>query len=254
MLNNIVYQFNNSNSGERATSRCVALLVAAGSGKRMGNGNKGKAFVNLNGKTLLEHCLNAFENSKYISEIMVVAKTEDVISAYNYGKGRYKKLTNIIIGGETRQDSVMNGLSKIKNADFVAIHDVARPCIRTELIDKCIKRAVQTGNGATLAVPVSDTIKKVENGKIECDVDRENLWQMQTPQVFPLEKIWKAHKLAKSNGVRVTDDAAIYMIINEKVEIVESTNENLKITYPQDIAICRYKSPNVICLTIEIIF
>lgn len=228
----IIRKPNKISEGENP--RCVALIVAAGNAKRFGNAEKGKMLVKVKGKTMLEHCLEIFEKSKYIDEINIVAK--DILSAYQY-VDKYKKNINVVVGGKTRQISVMNGLASIRNADYVVIHDVARPCVKLELIEECIEKAIETGHGATLAVPVTDTIKKVENGTIVSNIARDNLWQMQTPQVFPCEKLLEAHRLAKSQGIKVTDDTAVYMILDEKVEVVESANDNIKITYPQDIIV-----------------
>jgi len=158
---------------------------------------------------------------------------------------KYQSLTDKIIpgnqilftrGGETRSDSVINGLSAIsKDIEFVAIHDAARPLVTIELLKKCIEACSIHGSGVA-ANRISDTVKQTDS---ECfvtkTIDRTNLWAIQTPQVFRLKDIKLAYDKIKKDEISVTDDASAMEHLGYKVYLVENPEPNLKITYSNDL-------------------
>ncbi|MBR4720914.1 MAG: 2-C-methyl-D-erythritol 4-phosphate cytidylyltransferase [Clostridia bacterium] len=206
-----------------------ALIVAAGMGKRMGAGIN-KAYLLLGGKTILENTVEAFENCDKIEEIVVV--TDDTEKCRELLKS-FKKVTDIVLGGAARQDSVKNGLKSCRG-EFVAIHDGARALIEVSDIEKVVTEAEKSG-AASLGVKCKDTLKAVdENGFIVRTLDRDWIYQIQTPQVFKRTEIEKAHN---ENNADVTDDCAVMEVLGKKVKIVEGSYENIKITTPEDLII-----------------
>ncbi len=219
------------------------LIVAAGSGKRMQSGknkdgtHKNKMFLNLSGKSILARSLLIFENFDEADEIVVVTRgcdikqVEDIKEKYNI-----KKIVRIIEGGDTRQKSVLKGLGAIdERAEFVLIHDGARCLTEQNCIKACLDGARKYGAAAP-GVKVKDSIKKVdENGFVECDIARENLVNIQTPQVFSVKEILNVHQKAKDEGFSTTDDSALFSRYGKRVYITKGSYENLKITTSEDL-------------------
>ena len=210
----------------------TAVIVAAGNGTRM-KSEKSKQLIEINDIPVIAHTMIAFEKADCIDEIIIVTREEDILIMSDIAKAfEISKVTNIVKGGATRTDSVKNGLALCKNK-FVAIHDGARPCIKTEHINKTVQKAIETG-AAALGCPVTDTLKKVdENGIITDTVSRENLWAIQTPQVFDKELILKAY--AEGNTEGATDDCMLLESIGVKVTMVEGDRSNIKVTVQQDV-------------------
>lgn len=209
-----------------------AIIVAAGNGTRM-KSEKSKQLLEINHIPVIAHTMMAFEKSDFIDEIVVVTREADILIMSDIAREfKISKITSVINGGATRTDSVKNGLSAVKNK-IVAIHDGARPCIKTEDIDKTVQKAMETG-AAALGVPVTDTLKRVdENGIITHTVSRDNLWSIQTPQVFDKELIMKAYKEGNTEGA--TDDCMLLESIGVKVEMVEGHRSNIKVTVQEDV-------------------
>lgn len=207
-----------------------AVIVAAGKGTRMG-ADKNKVFLSLMGKTILEHTVDVFEKAQEIDEIIIV--TNDIEECQRLFSG-YKKVTGIVCGGATRQESVKNGLMAV-SGDFVAIHDGARALICEKEIDAAISAATRYG-AAAVGVKSKDTLKKAdENGFILKTVDREYIYNIQTPQVFNLAEIKRMHYLAEGNSF--TDDCALAESFGTRIKIVEGSYDNIKITTPDDLEI-----------------
>ncbi len=216
-------------------SHCAsAVIVAAGNGTRM-KSEKSKQLIEVNDIPVIAHTMMAFEKSKYIDEIIIVTREDDILIISDIAREfKISKVTNIVTGGATRTDSVKKGLSVAINK-YVAIHDGARPCIKTEHIDKTVQKAMETG-AAALGCPVTDTLKKVdENGIIIDTVSRENLWAIQTPQVFDKELILKAYREGNTQGA--TDDCMLLESIGVKVTIVEGDRSNIKVTVQEDVGL-----------------
>ncbi len=203
-----------------------AVIVAAGSGTRMKAG-KNKVFLELLGKTILEHTVSAFENVPMISEIIVV--TNEIEEAEKF-LSKYSKLKAVVPGGSTRGESVQNGL-KVASGDLVAIHDGARALILREDIENVLNAAMEFG-AASLGVKCKDTLKMAdENGFISKTLDRDFLYNIQTPQVFRLSDITGMYE--KCNEV-FTDDCALAEKYGVAVKIVDGSYDNIKITTPDD--------------------
>lgn len=213
--------------------KIAAIIAAAGSSSRFKNGQK--LLFDLNGKTVIETTLKKFANHTMIDEI-VVCTSENIIEDIKEIAKKFPKVTKVILGGAQRQDSVLNGLKALNNPDFVAIHDGARPLISAQIIEDTIKKAIAQGH-ATCAVQAKDTIKKVIDGKIIDTPNRQELWQVQTPQVFNYKEILEAH--LKFQGQNFTDDTLLIEQTGKSVYIVNGCYKNIKITTPEDIEIAR---------------
>lgn len=212
----------------------TAIIVAAGNSVRMGEGEN-KQLIEIHGMPIIAHTLAAFEAARTIDDIILVTREQDIILMNDIVREfSILKLSKIIPGGETRQQSVMRGLNEVGSAHFVAIHDGARPCILPEQIDDTVMLAIEKGASA-LSCKATDTLKEVQNGIISRTVNRQHLWRVQTPQVFPVGAIKKAHQYAEQNGISSTDDTYLMEVIGEKVFICEGDERNMKITTINDL-------------------
>ncbi len=212
----------------------IALILASGTGARTGL-NQPKQFYEVGGKTLLEHSVSAFENHPLIDEIIVVAHPDFIERTQMLTTG-FKKVSAVIAGGETRQESSYNGVYAIKNAENVLIHDAVRAFITQEIISACIE-GLNEHRAVCTATETSDTILEVnENGKIIAVPQRKFLRCAQTPQCFKLDLIKHAHELARKQKQSVTDDCGL-ILANALAEIyiVNGASSNRKITYPEDL-------------------
>lgn len=210
-----------------------AVIVAAGESRRMGGVDKVLAL--LGGKPVLARVIDTFQRCSSINQIVVV------LSEQNLERGRqlvaeqgWSKVTEVCPGGERRQDSVAAGLSRLSHCQWVVIHDGARPLVTVDLIDRGLEAARETG-AAVAAVPVIDTIKVAGDDRIVHQTPpRQNLWAIQTPQVFRIDVITEAYK--KANG-DVTDDASLVEKLGYKVKLYMGAYDNIKITTPEDLAL-----------------
>lgn len=214
----------------------TAIIMAAGNGRRM-NIQESKQLINLVDKPLIAHTLLSFQQAEWIQDVIIVTREQDILAMSDISAAfEITKVSNIITGGSTRQQSVSKGLMELKDTDIVAIHDGARPCITSFQIMQTIEAAAQYG-AAAIGCKVSDTLKLVQNGKIINTVDRENLWQVQTPQVFQKELILQAHQEGEKQGISVTDDTALLETLGIPVYIVEGSSANIKVTTQTDLII-----------------
>ena len=210
--------------------KTYGLILSAGSSTRFGGTTK-KQFYKIKGKPILFYSLNAFNKSKCIDEIVVVAAKEDIktinelIEKYSFGK-----VKSIAIGGKTRQESVKNGLEKILDGN-VLIHDSARPLVDEEIISSLVN-ALKTYDGAAPAIKVVDTIIKVENNELSSFEDRESLYRIQTPQAFKVNVIKEAHE--KFQGKNATDDTQLVKLLGKKIKIIEGKEQLMKLTKLED--------------------
>lgn len=210
--------------------KVIGIIVAAGKGSRMG-ADKNKVFLELCGKTILENTVEVFEACQRIDEVVVV--TNDVDFCRNLLSG-YKKVSAVIPGGASRQESVKNGLLA-SDGDIAVIHDGARALIRCEEIEAAIFEAEKFG-AAAVGVKCKDTLKAAdENGFIKGTVDRETTYNIQTPQVFLYSEIKKMHINAPRTDF--TDDCALAESFGARIKIVEGSYDNLKITTPDDLSV-----------------
>ncbi len=217
------------------------LIPAAGVGKRMGS-NENKLLLQLKGKPLLAWTLIAANASTKIKWIGIMGQTydfpafKDIIAQVNPTKP-----VELILGGETRQQSVYNGLQALPDsARQVLIHDGARCLATPQLFDRCAE-SILNCQGLIAGVPVKDTIKVVDTDLTIVDTPvRDNLWAAQTPQGFQVELLKKCHNQGLAQGWQVTDDAALLEKCGFAVQIVEGEETNLKVTTPIDLTIAQF--------------
>jgi 2-C-methyl-D-erythritol 4-phosphate cytidylyltransferase len=217
------------------------LIPAAGMGRRMGS-DRNKLLLRLQDKPLLAWTLLAAEASGTISWIGIMGQPSDFPDFKEIiAELKLTKPILLVIGGNTRQESVYNGLQALPiEAERVLIHDGARCLATPELLDRC-SEALQTCQGLIAAIPVKDTIKIVDETKtIQATPDRRNLWAAQTPQGFEVELLKHCHERGRKLGWEVTDDAALFEKCQLPVKIVEGEETNLKVTTPVDLAIAEY--------------
>ena len=212
-----------------------AVIVAAGNGTRMG-GEKTKQMSELDGLPVIVRTVMQFEVCPFINEIIVVAR-EDELGEYDTFKSVYglNKLKKVVCGGDTRQESVMEGLKAVDDrSEFIAIHDGARCLVTPEMIEKVLVEAAVHGC-ATAAERPKDTIKRAgANDYIEETIDRDKLWHAQTPQIFKTDIYRAAAYTALENGTKATDDNMLVEQLGFKVKLVDCGYENLKLTTPDD--------------------
>jgi len=218
----------------------LAIIVAAGQGKRMQN--KNKIFLKLVDKEIISHTLEIFEKNDLIHKVIIVGKKEDEEKLNQIiKKNNFKKVYGFVKGGEKRQDSVFNGLQKAKEIlsedDFVVIHNGTNALVTQQEINECIKEA-QNHNAAVIALPTKDTIKMADEKKfVTKTLNRKELWSMQTPQVIQFRLALEAFENAYKDNFYATDDVALVENLGKKVKIVHGSYENIKITTASDLLI-----------------
>lgn len=227
--------------GETVFEGTVAIVLAAGKGSRM-NSDIPKQFMEIDGYPVLYYSLRAFEESSVDSVVLVTGSDmtdycrENVVDKYGFGK-----VKSIVPGGTERYWSVYAGLRAAGGADYVLIHDGARPCITVQMIEDLVQCVKEYG-ACTVGVPAKDTIKLVDaNGQSIETPDREHLWQIQTPQSFDAYLIWECYqRFLCDKGARVTDDTMIVENYSEvRSKVIMGSYENIKITTPEDIKIAQ---------------
>jgi len=217
-----------------ASSKKVgAVIVAAGKSQRMGGVDKVLAL--LGGKPVLVRVIDAFQKCRSIDQIVVVLRKQNLAEVRRLIlKEGWSKKIDLCFGGRRRQDSVLAGLDRLDDCDWVVIHDGARPLVTAGLINRGLKEAVETG-AAVAAVPVTDTIKVIgTDGLVRHTPSRDNLWVVQTPQVFEYEMITEAYRRAKGE---VTDDASLVEQSGYRVRLYMGSYDNIKITSPDDLVV-----------------
>lgn len=218
----------------------AAIVLAAGRGKRM-ESDTPKQFLHIENEMIIEKTLRVFEASDVIDEIILVTGEDWVEFCRDeiVAKNDFKKVRAIVVGGAERYDSVYAGLLACPEADYVMIHDGARPFV-TEAILERVSEAVKEFDAAAAAVPSKDTVKIAdEHGFVVSTPDRRRVWNMQTPQAFNYTLIRGAYEILKESGMTgVTDDA---MVIERsglgRVKLVMGAYSNIKITTPEDLGL-----------------
>jgi 2-C-methyl-D-erythritol 4-phosphate cytidylyltransferase len=224
--------------------RMVAVVLGGGTGQRMGAGLP-KQLLRLGGRTLVEHCVAAFEQAPGVDEILVVM-ARDYVERVRAMLAGFGKVSGVIAGGAvTRADSTRVALAAIAGSGAdpddcgVLLHDAARPLVDQRIIADCVA-ALDVHQAAGVAVPASETMVITDNGVMHSMPRRETLWRCQTPQCFRLPVIVRAHELAAADpGFAPTDDCGVVLryLPDVAVHIVPGSERNLKITYPQDLAV-----------------
>jgi len=209
------------------------VIAAGGSSRRMGETDK--LFAMLGGKPLLARVIDVCDKYYLVSQIVVVVNENNLERCRQLvAEEGWSKVKDVCPGGEHRQDSVAAGLKKLKKCDWVIIHDGARPLLTVDLIEDGLEAARETG-AAIAAVPAKDTIKVAGDDRIvQQTPPRQNLWVVQTPQVFNFEIITEAYRRAKGH---VTDDASLLEPLDYKVKLYMGSYDNIKVTTPDDMAL-----------------
>ena len=212
---------------------CAAILVAAGTARRMGG--RDKILLPLDGRSALSRCLQTFNRNAVVDEIVVVTRPE-LLEPVSRLCAHYPKARMVVPGGASRTDSVLLGLEAVsQQAQLVAVHDGARPLVPDEVITKAVRKAAKFGAAAP-AIPVKDTIKvSTEDGIVDQTPPRRTLFAVQTPQVFDAELLRAALQRAKETGVEATDDCSAVEALGMKVHLTDGSEENIKLTTPLDI-------------------
>lgn len=222
--------------GEKHT----AIVLAAGKGRRM-NSAVQKQYLQIHGKPVLFYSLDTFEKCPFIDEIILVTGNgeeaycqREIVEVYGF-----QKVKQIVPGGKERYHSVYEGIKAAHDCSYLYIHDGARPFITQEILKRG-KQAAERYGSCVVGMPVKDTVKMIDEELFAIQTPpRENLWIVQTPQIFAYDLIREAYeRLMKTEGIKVTDDAMVAeQMMGRKVKLVEGSYQNIKITTPEDLAI-----------------
>jgi 2-C-methyl-D-erythritol 4-phosphate cytidylyltransferase len=219
-----------------------AVIPAAGVGRRMA-ADRPKQYLQLAGRTVLEHTLDIFIRHPRITGLALAIGADDPF--FGELPVRTDKPLMVVHGGGERCHSVLNALHVLKGQatadDWVLVHDAARPCLSREDLDRLLEALEDDPVGGLLATPVSDTLKRADDsGRVMDTVDRSRLWRAFTPQMFRLGMLTRALESALSEGVLVTDDASAMERAGHAPRLVEGSPANIKITSPADLALAEF--------------
>lgn len=217
--------------------RVACIVAAAGKGKRLKK-KTDKVFVRLTNKPILAYTLKSLEKCSFINDIIVVVSRSKLRSCKRLVKTfKFRKVRSVVKGGRKRFDSVKNGLAKARFADFILVHDGARPFVDQDLARKVFSAAKKYG-AALLATPARQTIKTVNrNLFVTKTPDRKFLVEVQTPQAFKGSLILKAYERIKMSYA--TDDSSLVEKMGHKVKVVPGSYRNIKITTPEDLKLAK---------------
>lgn len=218
------------------------VIPAAGQGSRAEQ-PVAKQYLDIQGKPLLSHTLGQLDRAALIGGMIVCIDRQD--SGWSeIDVCMHKTPVHTVLGGDTRTQSVLNGLSWLKSnaglddSDFVLVHDAARPCISPADIELLIQSCRGHACGGLLGLPVADTLKSVScTGEVETTVERDSLWRALTPQMFRLGLLYTAIEQALKNKLKITDEASAMETMGWKPKMIKGRATNIKLTYPEDIAL-----------------
>jgi 2-C-methyl-D-erythritol 4-phosphate cytidylyltransferase len=227
------------------SAKIIALVPAAGTGTRLGD-SLPKQYLDINGQPLIVHTLQALARVSRIEKIIVVLSPEDqhwrglVANDSASWRALATRVETINVGGKSRRDSVLNGLNTMPDGEnkntWIMVHDAARPCIRSELIEQFIDELENDSVGGLLALPLSDTIKLDDgNLRVAKTLSREKIWRAQTPQMFKFHLLQKA-LIASPNA---TDEAEAIEATGHQPKLVMGDSANLKVTYATDLKLAK---------------
>ncbi|MEC7120715.1 MAG: 2-C-methyl-D-erythritol 4-phosphate cytidylyltransferase [Pseudomonadota bacterium] len=217
-------------------TRYWAIVPAAGRGRRFG-GETPKQYLMLQTQTVMQHSLNRLCQGLPLAACIVPISADDQLAEQL--EYQYAAHIRFVAGGTERMDSVWAGMQALQGQademDWVLVHDVARPCIALSSLKQLLIELADDPVGGLLAVPVRDTLKRAQAGRVACTVSREALWQGQTPQMFRYGVLYAALQSAIQSGQLVTDEASAVELAGHSVRLVEGRSDNIKITYPDDL-------------------
>ena len=220
----------------------VVVVPAAGAGKRM-RANRPKQYLKINELSVLEHTVLHLLEHEAIVKVIVVISQEDEYFCQTSLHNNPDILT--VKGGQERVDSVLSGLKAIDEVQFswVMVHDAARPCVSHQDIDALIASCQSNNQGGLLAYPVKDTMKRgnqSSNNRVDCTVERNDLWHALTPQMYPVSQLIQAIEQSKSDAANITDESSAIEHVGLPSLLVEGSSENIKITRPEDLALATF--------------
>jgi 2-C-methyl-D-erythritol 4-phosphate cytidylyltransferase len=212
------------------------IIPAAGAGKRMQR-KQAKPFIILQGQPILAHTIRRFLSVPGLEQVLIAVSSDYVQTAQQILQqtAGYSIPWNVVEGGATRQHSISNAINALSKVDLVMVHDAVRPFVRKEQIERCCREAEKTG-AAVPGLPCKNTLKMIdENHLVRETPDRDQLWQIQTPQIFNRNILEKAYSRASKHGYQATDDASLVERLGKPVKVVQANADNIKITYPRDL-------------------
>lgn len=227
------------NSSIASSPNVVAVLAAAGIGSRMQT-QFPKQYLKIGQYSILEHAAYSLLRHEAISRLIVVIHPHD--QHFSQLAIAADQRVNAVYGGVQRADSVLAGLNQIEDTQWVVVHDAARPCLRQTDLERLLQLRSSSEIGGILAAPVRDTIKSgnMTGSQIMYTVPRDNLWHTLTPQLFPAFLLKRCLQQALSEGALITDEASALEYCGYHPEIVAGRIDNIKITYPEDLALAEF--------------
>ncbi len=217
-------------------ARLWAVVPAAGSGRRFG-GETPKQYLKLLDRPIMLHSIDRLFVLPLAGCVVAISSDDRVAPTLNYA---YPESLDFVVGGSERLDSVLAGLHFLQDKagldDWILVHDVARPCIAPDSLKQLYDNVASDAVGGILAVPVRDTLKKLSEDQVVTTVSRDHLWQAQTPQMFRFGLLHDALIAAKNKNLHVTDEAGAMELAGFTVRLVEGRMDNIKVTYPDDLA------------------
>ncbi len=217
----------------------IAVVPAAGIGSRM-QSDRPKQYMTIGQRTLLEYSITSLFSHPAITKVVVALHPQDDQFLTLPLAADPRVIT--VIGGDTRAESVAAGLSVINDADWVLVHDAARPCLHPQDLARLIALTAESDIGGILAAPVNDTMKRALQGR--CDiahtVDREALWHALTPQLFPRQLLIQCLSQAMAEGAVITDEASALEYCGYHPQLVPGRSDNIKVTRPEDLALADF--------------
>ncbi|AIR59278.1 2-C-methyl-D-erythritol 4-phosphate cytidylyltransferase [Cedecea neteri] len=217
----------------------IAVVPAAGIGSRMQT-ECPKQYLHIGDKTILEHAVASLMAHPRVGQVIVALSPNDTYFS-SLPLATHPRVT-VVTGGKQRADSVLAGLQAAGNAEWVLVHDAARPCLHREDLNNLLAITTSSKVGGILAAPVRDTMKRGEPGKglIAHTVDREDLWHALTPQLFPLELLRSCLLRALDEGATITDEASALEYCGFHPELISGRADNIKVTRPEDLALAAF--------------
>lgn len=221
-------------------SKIWAIIPAAGVGQRM-QAELPKQYLPLNHQCILQITLDKIATLPEVAGVVVAIAPNDTYFANTVNVNTN---ATVVFGASQRSGSVRLGLRELLNKgcedDWVLVHDAARPCVRTVKIRELIQQVVAANRGGILAVPVADTLKRVDDLSVVATVDRDHLWQAHTPQMFRVGELYQALEKAHNDQVAITDEASAMEYVGYRPLIVADSRDNIKITQPEDLAFAQW--------------
>ncbi|MHA7845424.1 2-C-methyl-D-erythritol 4-phosphate cytidylyltransferase [Serratia sp. D1N4] len=227
------------NHSASALPQVVAVLPAAGIGSRM-QADCPKQYLTIGHQTILEHAIHALLRHPRIPQVIVAISHDD--DQFHRLPIAQDPRVRVTVGGQQRADSVMAGLRLAGDAEWVLVHDAARPCLHADDLERLLAITAHSLVGGILAAPVRDTMKRAETGQsaISHTVERQDLWHALTPQLFPLELLKLCLQRALDEGATVTDEASALEHCGYHPLLVAGRSDNIKVTRPEDLALAAF--------------